>query len=234
MICGIVGCERITAEPGNIGDMYVEELNWGPGLRLNLNSQLVLLGLRRLLTRLQCGPGTSLNLESTALIAGSPLSSVSSYERFDDSLIAKSPSPLICAQALPSVPVTAASICFKLTGITITLTGDRSVGIAAFRHAVTTLAFGRAHLAIAGCWNLPSTTSSRGTRDAQLSLVALQSLNPATAPGHDEGISWTSADASEEATCVDVFDDWLTSNAGRFELPKNMSVERYQQAGIPS
>jgi hypothetical protein len=220
MVCQVVGCEQIVGVPGSIDDAYTTELNWKQGHRLNLDCRLVLLGIARLLRGLESEAGAKpTDFGTIGLVAGSNFSSLLSYEIFHDSVLAKSASPVVCAQALPSTPVTAASICFGFLGATISLSGGNEVGITAFRQAATMLRSSRCSLAIAGCWHVASHTTDREglPNKTQLSLLALRRAKQDREPASAAEMTWHVEDSDDRRTCVDVFNGWLTSNVERLQ-----------------
>ncbi len=163
----------IDAGSDEIEAAFRRELRWPQGHRVNLDSRLMLLGLKRL----QAGLAWSEEaFRACAVVAGSRLGSMESYEAFDRSLTDGCPAPLAFAHALPSIPLACASLCFSLRGHVLTLMGGPEVGLTALEQAMALLRAGRASHAIAGCWEVPSETSAHRYPDdgrCRLLLVAL-------------------------------------------------------------
>lgn len=217
----LIDTVRIVDRPDRIEAAYATEVNWPQGYRLNADARLLLLGASRLINRLRSagirltGPAEKLR---TALVLGQNFGSLSSYEAFDDSLLAGAAEPLACTLALPSVPVSAIGIRFGFCGPALTLAGGVEVGLMAVRDTLLLLALNRCDHAIVGCWYSPSaTTLQAGLPDsAQLILLALQA-------GADRKAMVAAARAipawrggAGARTCVDVLDRWLSANGAAF------------------
>ena len=227
----IVDLVRIDESLADIDTAYAAEVDWQQGYRLNPDSRLVLLGVKRVLKRISgMGGGENEGFDKlrTALVIGSAFGSLCSYEAFFESVKRKRVEPLTYTYAMPSTATAAASICFQLLGPTVTVSGEDEVGIAAVNNSATMLAIGRCDLAIAGCWHVPShTTRKEGLPErAQLSLLALQRGAAA-----DNGFVPASRQArvdlplrvtGSRRSCVDVLSDWVVANQQGFADAKFM------------
>ncbi|MHB1123201.1 MAG: hypothetical protein ACYC0T_10830 [Ramlibacter sp.] len=152
-----------------LGPCYAREVRWAQGFRVNADSRLLLLGLRRLLARrIVC----EAELRTAAFVLGCRLGAMDSYERFDDGLVQGRVAPLAFAYALPSMPLACASVCHSLRGLTYTLTGEGDAGIRALRQAATLIASGATDVAVAGCWETPSATAG-SSASCRLLLVVV-------------------------------------------------------------
>lgn len=150
---------------------YAREVRWAQGFRVNVDSRLVLLGMRRLLSRRLVSEG---ELRAAAVVAGCRLGAMDSYEAFDCGLAQGREVPLAFAYALPCIPLACASICHSLRGITYTLTGAGDAGILAFQQAAALIESGAADIAIAGCWESPSATAGDPDASCRLLLLVLE------------------------------------------------------------
>jgi 3-oxoacyl-(acyl-carrier-protein) synthase len=217
----IIDLVSIDESPADLDTAYAVEVDWQQGYRLNPDSRLILLGVKRVLKRLSSvGDDGSEGFDRlrTALVFGSAFGSLCSYEAFFDSTKKTRVEPLAYTYAMPSTPTAAASICFRLLGPTITVSGEEEAGIAALKNSITMLAIGRCDLAITGCWHAPSqTTRKEGLPErAQLLLLALQ--RPAAANGPFASVNQLArADipfhsAGSRRSCVEVLGDWLVAN----------------------
>jgi len=210
---------------------YATEVDWQQGYRLNPDSRLVLLGVKRILKRISGAGGDSndgFDKSRAALVIGSSFGSLCSYEAFFESVKRKRVEPLTYTYAMPSTATAAASICFQLLGPTVTMSGEDEVGIAAVNNSVTMLAVGRCDLAIAGCWHVPSqTTRKEGLPErAQMLVLALQ-----RAAAADNGLAlltWKAgADlpfpvTANRRSCVETLSDWIVANQQSFANAKFM------------
>lgn len=172
----------IDAEVLEIEAAFSRELRWSQGHRVNLDARLLLVGLNRLRERLSWKEAAFRNC---ALVAGSRLGAMDSYEAFDRSIELACPAPLAFASALPSIPLACASLCFSLRGPVLTLMGDVNVGVDAVRQAAALLRAGRSSHAIAGCWEAPSDTARhvyQADSRCRLLLVAMDK-NGSEQPG---------------------------------------------------
>lgn len=142
--------------PAAIDKAYGREVRWDQGFRVNLDSRLILLGLRRFM---RGGGLTEDALRHSDFVLGCRLGTMDSYEKFDASLKAAAPAPLAFAYALPSMPMACASLYYGLHGQTYTLVGEAEVGIRALRQAVALITAGRSRQVIFGCWESPSQTA---------------------------------------------------------------------------
>lgn len=149
----------IKERPDALDKAYRREVRWPQGFRVNLDSRLILLGLRRFI---ECGVFSEPVLRNSDYVLGCRLGSMDSYERFDISLASTTPAPLAFAYALPSIPLACASVCHGLRGQTYTLVGQADVGVRALHQAVVLLLAGRSRRVIFGCWESPSATSGHG------------------------------------------------------------------------
>lgn len=169
----------IDAELEDVEAEFRRDVRWTPGLRVNLDARLIMLGLRRLRDRLNW---TDEMLSSCSVVLGCRVGSMESYEGFDRSLVGGWPAPIAFSHALPSIPLACASLCFSLRGQTITLAGDANVGLHALEQASRLVRVGRSARAIAGCWEVPHENAGRppdaGNRCRAL-LVALDDASAA-------------------------------------------------------
>lgn len=152
---------------------YAREVRWAQGFRVNADSRLMLLGMRRLLARKVVSEH---ELRAAAFVVGCRLGAMSSYESFDDGLLQGKEVPLAFAYALPSMPLACASICHSLRGVTYTLTGEGNVGIRAFRQAAALLESGTCGAVVTGCWESPSATAGAQHGACRLLLLVLEAL----------------------------------------------------------
>lgn len=146
----------VEEEPDALDKAYGREVRWTQGFRVNMDSRLLLLGLRRFLNANQLSES---DLHSAEYVLGCRFGAMDSYEKFDASLAAGIPAPLAFAYALPSMPLACASVCYGLRGHTYTVVGQADVGIRAFRQAIALLGAGRTQRVIFGCWESPSATA---------------------------------------------------------------------------
>ena len=215
----IIDVVSINDDLADLDTAYAGEVDWQQGYRLNPDSRLVLLGVKRVLKRI-AGVGDDgsdgSERQRTALVLGSAFGSLCSYEAFFDSTRKTRVEPLAYTYAMPSTPTAAASICFRLVGPTVTVSGEEEVGIAALNNSVTMLAIGRCDLAITGCWHAPSqTTRKEGLPErAQLLLLALQRPS---ASGPVDVSRLARADnpfrsAGGRRSCVEALNDWVVAN----------------------
>lgn len=160
----------IESEHG-LDQAYARQVRWPQGHRVNLDSRLLLLGVRRLVSE---GLMTEAHLRDAAWVLGCQMAAMDSYERFDDSLRQGHPAPLSFAYALPSMPLACVSVRHALRGLTYTITGGLDAGIQAFRESVALIGAGLARTVVTGAWESPS-ASAGPTQDAcRLLLVVLR------------------------------------------------------------
>jgi hypothetical protein len=224
MTIRLIDAVRITGHIDEVEAAYAVEVNWPQGYRLNADARLLLLGASRLIDRLrptQVHLGDTKENFSTALVMGQNFGSLSSYERFHDTVLAGAAEPLACTLAIPSVPVTAIGIRFGISGPALTIAGGIEVGLLAVRDALMLLSLNRCKRAVAGCWYVPSATSARaGLPDrAQAILLALEGR------GNLEAIATVARrmpgwrGSGNPRTCVELLSQWLDANAAMFGAP---------------
>lgn len=158
---------------------YAKEVRWAQGFRVNNDSRLLLLGMRRLLGQRLLSDA---ELRTAACVLGCRMGAMDSYETFDDGLLAGNDVPLAFAYALPSIPLACASICHALRGITYTLTGEQDVGIQAFAAAVQLIESGVVDRVVTGCWESPSQTAGDSQSSYRLLLCVIEADACGVAP----------------------------------------------------
>lgn len=164
---------EVHESAGELAQAYAREVRWDQGFRVNIDSRLLLLGMRRLLSR---GLVTDTELRTAAFVMGCRLGAMDSYESFDSALQQGKEMPLAFAYALPCMPLACASVCHSLRGVTYTLTGAEQAGIAAFKQAATLVESGAASVAVTGCWESPSQTAGAGNASCRLLLLVLEAI----------------------------------------------------------
>lgn len=179
------GQVAIEESPTSLNDAYAREVRWAQGFRVNNDSRLVLLGMRRLLSQKILSES---EMRTAAFVVGCRLGAMDSYETFDDALVQGKEVPLAFAYALPSMPLACASICHSLRGITYTVTGERDAGIQAFRQATELVASGTSRIVVTGCWDSPSKTAGDHSKCCRLVLIVIEedAAHQASAPAMDE------------------------------------------------
>ncbi len=181
----------------SLGQAYTREVRWAQGFRVNIDSRLMLLGMRRLLSRKIVSDG---ELRAAAFVIGCRLGAMDSYESFDDGLAQGREMPLAFAYALPSMPLACASICHSLRGVTYTVTGEGDAGIRAFSQAAALVESGAAGMAIAGCWESPSATAGEDNAACKLLLLVLQEVFDTDASSADDCTGSHTMDEDAPAT----------------------------------
>ncbi len=162
---------ELAESVAGLAEAYAREVRWAQGFRVNADSRLMLLGMRRLLARKLLAEH---ELRAAAFVIGCRLGAMDSYESFDDGLAHGKEMPLAFAYALPSMPLACASICHSLRGVTYTLTGEGDAGIQAFRQAVALLESGAYRTVVSGCWESPSATAGPDHAACRLLLLVLE------------------------------------------------------------
>lgn len=183
----------------SLGLAYAREVRWAQGFRVNVDSRLMLLGMRRLLSRKIVSEG---ELRAAAFVIGCRLGAMDSYESFDDGLAQGRQVPLAFAYALPSTPLACASICHSLRGVTYTLTGEGDAGIRAFTQAVALVESGAAGMVVTGCWESPSATTCESNASCRLLLLVLQEVASGDACGADDCTGPAAMDEDAPALAV--------------------------------
>ncbi|WP_310452590.1 hypothetical protein [Sulfuritalea sp.] len=162
---------EVEESVASLGQAYAREVRWAQGFRVNIDSRLILLGIRRLLS---CKIISDGELRAAAFVIGCRLGAMDSYESFDDGLAQGRDVPLAFAYALPSMPLACASICHSLRGVTYTVTGAGDAGIRAFSQAAALVESGAAGMVVTGCWESPSATAGEGNASCSLLLLVLE------------------------------------------------------------
>lgn len=165
------GQVNVDESPMSLNDAYAREVRWAQGFRINNDSRLVLLGMRRLLSQKIL---TESEMRTAAFVIGCRLGAMDSYETFDDGLLQAKEVPLAFAYALPSMPLACASICHSLRGLTYTVTGEWDVGIQAFGQATELIASTASRMVITGCWDSPSKTAGDHSKSCRLVLIVIE------------------------------------------------------------
>lgn len=174
---------EVQESAAELGQAYAREVRWPQGFRVNVDSRLMLLGIRRLLAR---GIITDAQLRTAAFVMGCRLGAMDSYESFDCGLMQGKEVPLAFAYALPCIPLACASICHSLRGITYTVTGESNAGILAFSQAVALLQSSATDIVVTGCWESPSATAGGLNSFCKLLLLVLERSASPEACEHGE------------------------------------------------
>lgn len=200
-----------------IGAAYDAEFGWVKAHRINPDVKLLLLAVQRLRNRLgeHWGEGDKgLLSHRTALVLGSQLGCMASYEAFDNGMRRKTPSPIAFTYALPSTAAAAVSIHFGIHGPLLTMSGGAEVGLAALRNAVRLLESRRCDMAIAGCLFVPSETSARAGLPsvAQVLLLAIERVAAGKRPATDDMPVHVLSDPPVANDSVTVLDNALSKS----------------------
>jgi hypothetical protein len=185
---------EVAESPAGLGLAYAREVRWAQGFRVNVDSRLMLLGMRRMLSRKIL---TEDELRAAAFIIGCRLGAMDSYESFDDGLVQGRQVPLAFAYALPSMPLACVSICHALRGVTYTVTGAGDAGIRAFTQAAALVESGAASRVVTGCWESPSMTAGEGNTSCRLFLLVLEAVAADNARALDPGFRSTAMTEDE-------------------------------------
>lgn len=156
--------ERITVDADDLIYQYRMEIKWSHCLRVSSDSQLLLLTLHRLLSRIQVLPTP---LRSLSLYVGSRYGAIDNYTSFDNSISRGRLRPMAYAYAHPSISLACASLAMSLIGSTYTVMGNELVGIDAARQAAFAIASGQIDKAV-----IVTTSTPVDPRDGMFDALA--------------------------------------------------------------
>ena len=192
----------------NLDDLekaYGCEVRWAQGFRVNVDSRLLLLGLRRMLSLKMLEEN---DLRNSEYVLGCRLGAMDSYESFDDSRKQGKSAPLAFAYALPSIPLACASVYFRLCGQTYTVVGKENIGLRALKQGIALIKAGRADRVIVGCWETPSATA-RDNNDSNRCRLLLAIVESASNPTEIHGLHSSDKNQEAESDCIKVFARFL-------------------------